>query len=136
MYPLWFIHIADLHHPQTANEYSLISTLKKMKTARQPLQTDSIQWLSARCHAIETGKKGIIGHERIQGCKAAFHGECCDYGNQDPLAIVKSLLIDEGVPNLGHRIICLDTQYTTIGVSIQSHIKYTTVAVLDFSYDE
>jgi hypothetical protein len=40
------------------------------------------------------------------------------------------LLIDEGVPSLGHRII-LFKPHTQIGVSIQPHKKYRWNAVLD-----
>jgi hypothetical protein len=69
---------------------------------------------SARCHAETSGKTGYIGHNRrTKDCK-----------------IVMDLLIDEGVPSLGHRII-LFRPHTQIGVSIQPHKKYRWNAVLD-----
>ena len=88
---------------------------------------------SARCHAETSGKTGYIGHNRrSKDCKdiETFMGECCQYGFQDPLSIVMDLLIDEGVPSLGHRII-LFKPHTQIGVSIQPHKKYRWNAVLD-----
>ena len=134
MYPLWFIVFADLVHPATPNEISLVNTLKSMKTIPNPLKTDSLNFISAKCHAISSGKIGYVGHERQGTCKSKFYGECCDYGNENPLQIVKALLIDENVASLGHRKICLDSSYTKMGVSIQPHTLYRTNAVLDFSY--
>lgn len=88
---------------------------------------------SAKCHAETMGKKGEIGHNRIDGCKGVFSGECCSYGLSDPLAIVIQLLVDEGVTSLGHRYICLGT-YSKVGISIQPHKSYGTNCVLDFGY--
>lgn len=88
---------------------------------------------SAKCHAETSGESGYIGHKRrTRDCKnvQAFLGECCHYGYQDPLSIVMSLLIDEGVPSLGHRII-LFKPHTQIGVSLQPHKTYRWNTVLD-----
>ena len=45
--------------------------------------------------------------------------------------IVMQLLIDHDVPSLGHRINCLNKEYTKIGVSVQPHIKWDICAVID-----
>jgi hypothetical protein len=132
MYPLWFIKFANLKHPKTANEISLVNLLKTMKGISTTLQVDSLLFESAKCHAVSSGLQGYVGHERIGKCKSYFWGECCDYGNEDALEIIKALLIDEGVPNLGHRIICLNANYQKVGVSIQPHTSYRVNAVLDF----
>jgi len=132
MYPLWFIKFANLRHPKTANEISLVNLLKTMKGISTTLQVDSLLFESAKCHAVSSGLQGYVGHERIGKCKSYFWGECCDYGNEDALEIIKALLIDEGVPNLGHRIICLNANYQKVGVSIQPHTLYRVNAVLDF----
>ena len=114
---------------------SLLDTLKKIKPIAG-LKPDINCFNSAECHALYAGATGYVGHERsTQECqsKKYFNGECCDYGNKEPLDIVMSLLIDEGVPSLGHRDVCLSS-YKKIGVSIQAHQKYRYNAVLDFSY--
>jgi hypothetical protein len=134
MYPLWFIQFANLTNPETSYEISLVNKLKTMKTIPEPLLTDSIEWSNAKCHAISSGVEGYIGHDRRGNCKKTFFGECCDYGNEDALEIVKSLLIDEDIPSLGHRNICLDQSFKKIGVSIQPHKTYRVNAVLDFTY--
>jgi uncharacterized protein YkwD len=114
---------------------SLVDTLLKLEP-KQMLYPDNACFLSAKSHAYQSGLTGYVGHERKTRdakLKRLYLGECCDYGHQDPLDIVLSLIIDEGIPSLGHRIICLG-YYTKIGVSIQPHKKYGTNAVFDFYY--
>ncbi len=114
---------------------SLITKLKTMKPINSLLLPDSAAFISARCHAVQSGKNGIIGHDRLDsGCEKDFHGECCDYGNSDALDILLNLLIDRGIPELGHRVICLSDSYQKLGVSIQSHTVYRINTVLDFKW--
>lgn len=120
------------------NEYvaSLIETMQNLKP-RDVLQPNKESFVSAQCHAISSGRAGYVGHNRLSpNCKKVthFYGECCSYGSSTALDIVLQLLIDDGVPSLGHRKICLDNLYTSVGVSVQPHKKYGTAAVLDFYY--
>jgi len=111
----------------------LISYLQK-KSPQPLLYPNEKLFESARCHAITSGEAGYVGHNRrTQACRKleAFLGECCDYGSEDPLSIVMSLMIDEDVPSLGHRLI-LFSPYTKLSVSIQPHTKWRWNAVLDF----
>jgi hypothetical protein len=118
---------------QSTYYQSLLKHLKEMKP--QPLLLpDSLCWVSAKCHALSSGLEGYDGHDRItEECrkKEYFMGECCHYGSGNPLDFLVSLLIDEGIPSLGHRKICLGG-YRKIGVSIQPHSVYATNVVLDF----
>ena len=114
---------------------SLLDTMRTMKAVNL-LQPDSLCYTSAFCHAVSAGNAAYTGHDRqTDDCKQKknFNGECCDYGNEKPLDIVMSLLIDNWVPSLGHRWICLNA-YRRIGVSIQPHKGYRHNAVLDFHY--
>ncbi len=114
---------------------SLVNTLTKMQPLNM-LTPDKACFESAQCHATSSGAAGYAGHKRISdNCekKKTYNGECCDYGNSDPLEIVLSLLIDEGVPSLGHRSIFLSS-YTKVGVSVKPHKKYGTNTVFDFLY--
>lgn len=128
-----YIGMEDL---QDVDEYrSLLVTLGKLKPLPL-LYPDSLCYASAQCHAYSSGQSSYVGHERKdKDCeiKEYFDGECCDYGHDTPLAILMSLLIDEDVPTLGHREICLNL-YKKIAVSIQPHKSYETIAVLDFLY--
>jgi uncharacterized protein YkwD len=126
----------DADEKETDNHASLVVTMKAMSPLNL-LAPNKSSFESALCHAITSGKKGYVGHDRqTQSCKKAEHyfGECCSYGESDALGIVMQLLVDDGVPSLGHRKICFDNIYTSIGVSIQPHKKYGKNAVLDFYY--
>jgi hypothetical protein len=86
----------------------------------------------ALCQAIGIGQRGIKSHDRtITGCKSGYHAECISYAMHNSLEIVMQLLIDYGVPTLGHRKICLG-QYAKMGVAISPHKEWDSCAVLDF----
>lgn len=118
---------------------SLIKTLKSTKNIGILVPSKKLYSL-AKDHAIDFGKKGKIGHgnfdkrfmQLTKECNCVV-GENCDYGDNKALNIVMSLLIDNEVPDLGHRINILDTEYKNIGVSIQTHKKYAWNCVMDFS---
>lgn len=128
-----------LENKITKNSYaeSLLMDLKKMK-AINALNPDSILYEKAKSFAIISGEKGQVGHfnfnNRMKGYLLA--GENCDYGHQNALDIVMSLLIDEDVQNLGHRKNILNPEFVTIGISIQPHKKYNYVCVMDFTGKE
>jgi uncharacterized protein YkwD len=123
--------------PEKRNHYflSLMTTLKKMKPILVPLTPDSTAFVSARCHAIQSGIDGSIGHDRSRsGCNKEFQGECCDYGNDNAVDILLNLLVDDGIVGVGHRLICLSNSYTKIGISIQPHKVYEVNTVMDFKW--
>lgn len=141
MYPALFLETVIKQYPEKSgmshivnSDYykSLVDTFKTLK-ASNLLLPDLANFNSAKCHAVQSGKDGYVGHDRSEACKKVQHfgGECCDYGNSDALDIVMHLLIDQDVPSLGHREICLD-YYKKLGVSIQPHKAYRFNAVLDF----
>ena len=124
------------NHQKTSTYYlSLISDIKKLKPNNSPLLPDSSAYVSARCHAIQAGKRGYIGHERGKsGCIPDYRAECCDYGSVFAIYILMDLLVDEGIESLGHRVTCLSPNYHYLGVSIQPHkSNYGTNTVMDFN---
>ncbi|HEX2683687.1 MAG TPA: hypothetical protein VHL77_07135 [Ferruginibacter sp.] len=141
-YPALFANTVLKKYPAASgNDYlatdsfyflTLVNTLEKME-AVELLYPDKACFESARCHAIQSGRTGYVGHERkTKDCKAKkhFYAECAEYGHSDPLEIVLALLIDEGIPSLGHRYACLG-EFSLLGVSIQPHSKYNVNTVLD-----
>jgi hypothetical protein len=121
--------------PKERSSYynSLVADLKILSPNQTPLMPDSNLFVSAKCHAYESGKTGYVGHDRKKNsCIEDFYGECCYYGLDDPFVIVISLLIDEKIRSLGHRKIMLSKAFSFIGVSTQPHIDYGTNTVLDF----
>lgn len=110
---------------------TLIDYMYAMKP-RNALVPDKTQFENAKCHAVSSGTIGYVGHVRQSAnCKSGFSGECCSYGTSDPLGVVLQLLIDSGVPSLGHRYICLGW-YEKCGIAIAPHKGYGTNVVLDF----
>jgi len=91
-------------------------------------------------------KKGGIGHIASDGSapvnRIKRYGEwniCIaeniDYGSFDPRQIVISLLIDDGVPDRGHRKNILDPCFQFVGVSFGNHPSYQSMCVMDFAGD-
>jgi len=111
---------------------SLTKTLKEMKPVKV-LHPDRKMYELAQCWAMEAGHRGITGHDRKK-CKDGYFAECCTYGRTTAVEIVMSFLIDEGVSSLGHRKICLSSEYEVVGIAQQDHSTYGTNTVLDFTY--
>jgi uncharacterized protein YkwD len=122
-------YLGHLRNSSNQYESSLYSELQKIDPL-PVLKPNRKLYESAKCHAIESGESGYLGHTRKK-CTKYFMGECCQYGISNPLNIIISLLIDEGIPTLGHRKICL-SPYTELGVSIQPHKSYCINTVMDF----
>ncbi len=94
------------------------------------LVPDLENYKSAECHAIESGKTGYVGHDRTN-CTEHFSAECCDYGPSEGFEVIHDLILDTGVPSLGHRYACLG-RYSSIGIAQKSHLTYRYNTVLDF----
>jgi uncharacterized protein YkwD len=131
MYPAKYAKIELVDEDKTTTYYkSLVKTLNSMKPVL-PLAADKKAYESAKCFALEQSVSGEIGHDR-ENCESYFFGECCSYGMETGRDIVVQLLIDEDIPSLGHRKICLSSGYSAIGLSFQDHKVYRFCCVLDF----
>lgn len=125
--------VLPAYRRDSSNAYlaSLVDYMMRMQP-RNALLPDQVQYNNAACHARSSGSRGYVGHTRQTAeCKTAYYGECCAYGNSDPLRIVLQLLIDEGVPSLGHRYICLG-RYDVVGIATAPHTGYGSNTVLNF----
>ncbi len=138
MNPMLYLktYLKDVYEkkPAQRDEYeaSLVEEFSKQKSL-PPLKPDQVQFKSAKCHAIISGQRGYVGHARKdypEGSICNFRGECCSYGLSTAENIVKQLIVDDGVPSLGHRHILMGG-YTKIGVSLQPHNGYSWNCVLD-----
>ena len=112
---------------------SLINDLKSAHPIQSFLNPELTCYESARCHALSSGEKGYVGHDRVnKDCKMDFYGECCQYGYSRGLDIVLDLLLDYDVPSVGHRKICMSDEYLFVGSSIKPHTVYQFNTVIDF----
>ncbi len=89
-------------------------------------------------HAKKSGKRGTTGHQdfdkRFRPVMGTYSmvGENCAYGYNRARDIVIGLLIDEGIPDLGHRKNMLNPEFNSVGVAIQPHKTYQYNCVMDF----
>jgi len=121
----------------TSNSYvrSLQRTLKRMKALAAFVPDEKLFEL-AKTHAIWSGEKGRVGHQnfshRSNSSGYNYFAENCQYGYNTAIEIFLDLLIDEGIPDYGHRNNFMSKDTKFIGVSIQSHKKYDYNCVIDF----
>lgn len=85
-----------------------------------------------------TGHIGSCGSrmpERIEryGIWNGLIAENISYGFNKPRDIIAFLLIDDGVPDRGHRVTLLDWELNRVGVSIGSHRRYRHMCVMEFA---
>lgn len=99
---------------------------------------------AAADHAKEQSKNGRTGHDgrrkstpftRMEryGKWGGMAAENIDYGNEKARWVVISLLIDDGVPERGHRTNMLVKDFGRLGVAFDSHPKYGYMCVMDFA---
>jgi uncharacterized protein YkwD len=122
---------------------SLLKHLRGVKNLQLFYPDDKLTSLS-RSHAQDLNRNNLDTHESSNGDKFSKRlsryfpnkamSENIDFGYSNSLDIVCHLLLDCGVPSLGHRFNLLDQKHklNTVGVSIQPHPSYTWCTVIDF----
>jgi uncharacterized protein YkwD len=98
---------------------------------------------AARELAVDEGRSGAVGHTGSDGStpatRIARHGawsvsyaENIDYGTfTSGRDVVIGLLIDDGVPDRGHRRNIFDPTARVVGVACAKHSKFGSVCVID-----
>jgi len=120
-----------------------IQYLKKAQRAPE-LELSSILSRAAQDHCNDIGPKGITGHDGSDGSSMSDRiekhgswditiGENIDFGNDDPSEIVMALLIDDGVPNRGHRENIMNPQFRAVGIGFGAHTVYRHCCTMDFA---
>jgi len=117
---------------------SLYKDLRKTDKLKALLPEEDLTSV-AQGHATKSGKTGHVGHkdfskrfEPYMGNPYSNVGENCSYGYAEAIDIVLSLLIDDGVKNLGHRVNILKPVFNSVGVAIREHKGYRYNCVIDF----
>ena len=101
---------------------------------------------AAKDHTTDQGRTGQTGHngsdrstpETRMKRFGAFgggwsYGENLAYGYETGRAIICGLLIDDGVPNRGHRENIMDDDYTHAGVGFGTHPQYGSMCTIDYA---
>lgn len=92
---------------------------------------------AANLHAKRMGQLGETGHlgykKRMKELRKKYSslGENIDYFRTKALDIVMSLLIDRGIPDLGHRKNLLNPLFNSIGVGTAPHERFGSNCVLE-----
>jgi uncharacterized protein YkwD len=100
--------------------------------------------LAAADHVGDIGPKGKVGHDGTDGSTTADRvnrhgkwlrtvGENIALGYADARTIVVQLIIDDGVPNRGHRANIFSRDFGVVGVAIGGHKVFRHMCVLDFA---
>lgn len=122
-----------------------------LKSVRHVGQLNSSQGLSlaARDHVIDQQERSAIGHTGSDGSQAnqranrygkwsGIIGENISYGAQTPRDVVLDLIVDDGVPNRGHRRNLFNPAFHVVGVACGNHALYRSMCVMNFAgeYEE
>lgn len=129
--------------PQTRATDEAIDFLERRAPA-PPLQFNASLRLSAAAHAADEGEHGAFTHtgsdgssagERMRraGVWAGMMAEEMSAGEETADDIVRQLIIDEGVPDRGHRKDLMDPFLRQAGVGCASHPVYGVVCVIDLA---
>jgi uncharacterized protein YkwD len=111
---------------------------------REPLTASPILARAAARHAADQGPRGLMGHtgtdgstlgQRIQryGIWGGVAAENISYGADDPAAVIRQLIIDDGVRSRSHRADIFSVSLRVVGVGCGPHREYGTMCVLDFA---
>lgn len=146
-----FITLNNIKYVDLENDNPYLISLKKdlSETSNLPLlKPDYKLFKASEFHANDMGNAGVTGHKSSSGESFAKRvrkynnrrytaiAENCSYGFDSALGITGQLLVDEGVPSLGHRNNILNPNYKYVGVAIREHKKYGYNCVMDFSSGE
>lgn len=121
-----YIANTDLYTKTNSYVLSLKRDLQKSIPIRDPLHTHPTLKKVALSHAEYGKRTGQYGHQNIQKryaivnkeMKYFTYAENCGYHDENTLDAFMSLLIDEGIRDLGHRKNILNPKLTHMGVAI------------------
>jgi Cysteine-rich secretory protein family len=117
---------------------SLIADLNRLPRLK-PLRNSQLLTRMAKDYAISSGKAGIVGHNNFEQRFASLISsgkmvaENLAYNQTTPLNVVIDLLIDDGIPDFGHRNNILSPSLNRVGIATGNHRDYQNLWVMEFS---
>lgn len=126
----------------TAAVDEAIAHLARMAPAPR-LEASALLATAATDHSVEQGPRGGFGHvgyngrnpsDRLRARGGGGHvAEAISYGQGGPLDVVIQLIVDDGVPNRGHRHILLNPDYVHAGAGCAGHRVYQMMCTITLS---
>ncbi|MGK6355348.1 CAP domain-containing protein [Sphingomonas sp. DT-207] len=108
-----------------------------------PLDFGDVLALAAADHVAAQGPAGALGHSSRAGNSPGervrrrggdiYVGEGISYGYSHPQEVVRQLIVDDGVPNRGHRALLFNRMFRYAGVGCGTHRSYRYMCVVDMS---
>jgi hypothetical protein len=137
----------DRYAPASYEGYSAIDDAVRFLQLQRPLAplagNDGLR-RSASGYAEEQGETGNIGHTGYDGSNlsdrvhrngvwSGYAAEAISYGQESAAAVVRQLIIDDGVASRGHRKTLFDPGLKVAGVGCGPHRTYGYMCVIDFA---
>jgi hypothetical protein len=109
-----------------------------------PLTANTLLAIAAADHVRDQGVIGTRGHGGSDGSSPIDRalrrglrpwavGEVISYGPESAVAVVRELIIDDGVPDRGHRAAIFNPDFGRAGAACGPHRGYRKMCVVDFA---
>jgi uncharacterized protein YkwD len=108
-----------------------------------PLQYGRVLAAAAQDHADDQGPRGLVGHQSASGASPSqrvlargggpYISETISYGSTSTRAVVRQLVVDDGVADRGHRKALLAPEFRYAGAGCGPHAGYGAMCVVDLA---
>jgi uncharacterized protein YkwD len=118
--------------------------LEKVAPVMELITYDEALHRAALDHVQDQGPTGATGHKGTDGSSPSgrikrysgiggLSAEVINYGDETPRMTVIQLVIDDGVPDRGHRRNLFDRRFRVAGAAIGPHTEYGIMVVVDLA---
>ena len=120
-----------------------IESLNKQEPCR-PLHWNTELAQAAKDHVMDIGPKGMVQHESSDGTTVkerlkkygkviSCYGENLSFHCETALEVVLQLLVDDGVPNRGHRENIFNPEFIVCGGYSGEHKDFDKITTIDYA---